>query len=128
MKRSSLTMELSVPFRFRSRNLLSPSTHIPITYPSKHQPPFLTKFVNKPKISKLTVRAQRRAPIEGLSDELNAIARCNLDFAYTRRRVRAAFADMQQQLDHCLFKVRSVFIMVTGMFQFVQVLMFMFCF
>ncbi|KAG4403305.1 hypothetical protein GLYMA_01G080600v4 [Glycine max] len=97
-------MELSVPFRFRSRNLLSPSTHIPITYPSKHQPPFLTKFVNKPKISKLTVRAQRRAPIEGLSDELNAIARCNLDFAYTRRRVRAAFADMQQQLDHCLFK------------------------
>ena len=67
------------------------------------------------------MRAQRRAPIEGLSDELNAIARCNLDFAYTRRRVRAAFADMQQQLDHCLFKVRSVFIMVTGMFQFVQV-------
>jgi len=36
---------------------------------------------------------------------LNAIARRNLDFAYTRRRVRDAFTEVQQQLDHCLFKV-----------------------
>ncbi|TKY69349.1 Caffeoylshikimate esterase [Spatholobus suberectus] len=97
-------MELSVPFRFRSRNLVSPFTHTPSRHRFKHQPPFSTKFVNKPKITTLTVRAQRKAPIEGVSDELNAIARYNLDFAYTRRRVRAAFAEVQEQLDHCLFK------------------------
>ncbi|KAL9325013.1 hypothetical protein ACSQ67_005658 [Phaseolus vulgaris] len=93
-------MELSVPFRFRSRNLNSPFMHKPISHPLKHQPPFSIK----PKNSTLTVRALRKAPLEGLSDELNAIARRNLDFAYTRRRVRDAFTEVHQQLDHCLFK------------------------
>uniref|UniRef100_A0A151UDD7 Monoglyceride lipase n=1 Tax=Cajanus cajan TaxID=3821 RepID=A0A151UDD7_CAJCA len=97
-------MELSVPFRFRSRNLLSPFARTPTSHPFMHQPPFSTKVTNKPKISTLTVRALRKEPIEGVSEELNAIARYNLDFAYTRRRVRAAFAELQQQLDHCLFK------------------------
>ncbi|XP_014519477.1 caffeoylshikimate esterase [Vigna radiata var. radiata] len=97
-------MELSAPFRFRSRNLNSPFTHIPISHPFKHPPPFSTKLVNKPTNSTLTLRALRKEPIEGLSDELNAIARRNLDFAYTRRRVRDAFTEVHQQLDHCLFK------------------------
>ncbi|XP_052726078.1 caffeoylshikimate esterase isoform X2 [Vigna angularis] len=97
-------MELSTPFRFQSRNLILPFTHIPINHPFKHPPPFSTKLVNKPKNSTLTVRALRKTPIEGLSDELNAIARRNLDFAYTRRRVRDAFTEVHQQLDHCLFK------------------------
>ncbi|KAL2347605.1 hypothetical protein Fmac_001605 [Flemingia macrophylla] len=98
-------MELSVPFRFRSPNLLlSPFTHTPTNHPFKHQTPFSTKVTIKPKIRTLTVRAQRKEPIEGVSDELNAVARFNLDFAYTRRRVRSAFAEVQLQLDHCLFK------------------------
>ncbi|CAN6451626.1 unnamed protein product [Victoria cruziana] len=42
--------------------------------------------------------------IEGASDELNAVARRNLDFAVVRRRVRSAFAGTQQELDHLLFK------------------------
>ncbi|KAJ8492716.1 hypothetical protein OPV22_014437, partial [Ensete ventricosum] len=42
---------------------------------------------------------------EGVSDELNAVAAENLDFAPARRRVRAAFADVQRHLDHFLFKV-----------------------
>ncbi|XP_031499191.2 caffeoylshikimate esterase-like [Nymphaea colorata] len=42
--------------------------------------------------------------IEGVSEELNAIARQNLDFAVVRRRVRWAFAGTQQELDHLLFK------------------------
>lgn len=36
---------------------------------------------------------------------MNAIASQNLDFAPARRRVRSAFKDAQQQLDHCLFKM-----------------------
>lgn len=53
----------------------------------------------------LTVRAKINSPIEGVSDDLNLIASRNLDFAYTRRKVRSAFTEVQLQLDHCLFKV-----------------------
>lgn len=49
--------------------------------------------------------AKQKSVIEGVSDELNKIASQNLDFAPSRRRVRSAFAEVQQQLDHCLFKV-----------------------
>lgn len=55
--------------------------------------------------TRLTVAAKKRPPIDGLSDELNAIASQSLDFAPARRRVRAAFTEVQQQLDHCLFKL-----------------------
>ncbi|XP_071927300.1 caffeoylshikimate esterase-like isoform X3 [Coffea arabica] len=49
--------------------------------------------------------AQKKKPkIEGVSDELNSIASQNLDFAPARRRVRLAFSNVQQQLDHVLFK------------------------
>nr|WGU11335.1 caffeoyl shikimate esterase 2 [Crinum x powellii] len=48
--------------------------------------------------------AARKKAIEGASDELNAIAMENLDSAPSRRRVRQAFVDIQQNLDHFLFK------------------------
>ncbi|CAH8305230.1 unnamed protein product [Eruca vesicaria subsp. sativa] len=46
----------------------------------------------------------KRSPIDGVSEELNLIASEELDQAPARRRVRSAFADLQLQLDHCLFK------------------------
>ncbi|KAH9795163.1 Hydrolase 4 domain-containing protein [Citrus sinensis] len=52
---------------------------------------------------RLIVRAEINSPIEGVSDDLNLIASRNLDFAYTRRKVRSAFTQVQLQLDHCLF-------------------------
>ncbi|THG22959.1 hypothetical protein TEA_026183 [Camellia sinensis var. sinensis] len=55
--------------------------------------------------TRLTISAKKRTVIEGVSDEMNAIASQNLDFAPARRRVRSAFKDAQQQLDHCLFKM-----------------------
>ncbi|KAK4423561.1 Caffeoylshikimate esterase [Sesamum alatum] len=51
------------------------------------------------------VMAQKKPKIEGVSDELNSIASQNLDNAAARRRVRSAFANVQQQLDHVLFKM-----------------------
>ncbi|KAA8529155.1 hypothetical protein F0562_034046 [Nyssa sinensis] len=55
--------------------------------------------------TRLTIMAKKKQRIEGVSEEMNEIASQNLDFAPTRRRVRSAFADVQQQLDHCLFKM-----------------------
>lgn len=49
--------------------------------------------------------ALKKAKIEGVSEALNEIASQNLDHAPARRRVRSAFANVQQQLDHILFKV-----------------------
>lgn len=49
--------------------------------------------------------AQNKTRIEGVSFELNKIASQNLDYAPARRTVRSAFANVQQQLDHVLFKV-----------------------
>lgn len=52
------------------------------------------------------IMAQKKKPkIEGVSDELNSIVSQNLDFAPARRRVRLAFSNVQQQLDHVLFKM-----------------------
>ncbi|CAI8584753.1 unnamed protein product [Vicia faba] len=88
-------MELSKIFRFQSFVPFSPINNSP----------FKNQLLNhKPKATKLTITAARKAPIEGVSDELNDIASYNLDFAYSRRTVRAAFTQVQQQLDHCLFK------------------------
>ncbi|PSR91159.1 Caffeoylshikimate esterase [Actinidia chinensis var. chinensis] len=53
----------------------------------------------------MTITARKWTAIEGVSDEMNAIASQNLDFAPSRRRVRSAFKQAQQQLDHCLFKM-----------------------
>ncbi|KAL3501724.1 hypothetical protein ACH5RR_036173 [Cinchona calisaya] len=55
---------------------------------------------------RVIVMAQKKKPkIEGVSDELNSIASQNLDFAPARRRVRLAFSNVHQQLDHILFKM-----------------------
>ncbi|AES97596.1 putative 2-acylglycerol O-acyltransferase [Medicago truncatula] len=98
-------MELSKTFRFQSKNLTSFIPFSPIyNNPLKNHLSFRTKLNNRPKKIKLTVTAKRKAPIDGVSEELNDIASYNLDFAYSRRRVRSAFAEVQQQLDHCLFK------------------------
>nr|GFD22027.1 caffeoylshikimate esterase [Tanacetum cinerariifolium] len=43
--------------------------------------------------------------IEGVSDQMNAITSQNLDHAPVRRRVRPTFTQVQEQLDHVLFKV-----------------------
>ncbi|KAL4561923.1 hypothetical protein LXL04_034107 [Taraxacum kok-saghyz] len=47
----------------------------------------------------------KKKPIEGVSDQMNAIASQNLDNAPARRRVRLAFTQVQEQLDHVLFKM-----------------------
>ncbi|KAG7032494.1 Caffeoylshikimate esterase, partial [Cucurbita argyrosperma subsp. argyrosperma] len=51
------------------------------------------------------VVAAKRPPIDGVPAELNKIASLKLDSAPARRRVRSAFIEIQQQLDHCLFKM-----------------------
>lgn len=51
------------------------------------------------------VMAQKKEKIEGVSDQLNSIASQNLDQAMARRRVRSAFSNVQQHLDHILLKV-----------------------
>lgn len=58
------------------------------------------------------VMAKKEPVIDGLTDEMNEIAIRNLDFAPSRRLVRSVFAEVQQQLDHCLFKVLSLHIYV----------------
>ncbi|CAI9096187.1 OLC1v1032272C1 [Oldenlandia corymbosa var. corymbosa] len=50
-------------------------------------------------------KKKKKPKIEGLSEEMNSIASEDLTFAPARRRVRFAFSDLQQQLDHVLFKM-----------------------
>lgn len=97
---TSLTAPMEPSLRFRSLSL-SPFPPLPFS-PFHRQIPITPKFnPHRP----FSVSALRRPPIEGVTDDLNAVALRNLDFAYTRRQVRAAFADVHQNLDHCLFKV-----------------------
>lgn len=97
-------MELALASTFRP---LSPPVY---THFSRipYTPSFLRRQLSpKPTLSRQTVivTAQKKPKIDGLSDELNSIASQNLDHAPARRRVRSAFANVQQQLDHILFKV-----------------------
>nr|XP_018679721.1 PREDICTED: caffeoylshikimate esterase isoform X2 [Musa acuminata subsp. malaccensis] len=55
-------------------------------------------------LRRAAVVAVARKAIEGVGDELNAVAAENMDFAPARRRVRYAFADVHRRLDHFLFK------------------------
>ncbi|XP_057758789.1 caffeoylshikimate esterase-like [Arachis stenosperma] len=104
---SHSNMNLSLTFRFRSEILsqLHFTPISPIKHPLKKQElHFSTNHKgSKPMNTKLTVTAKKTS-IEGVSEELNSIASYNLDFAYSRRKVRAAFIEVHQQLDHCLFK------------------------
>lgn len=47
----------------------------------------------------------RGTAMEGLDEEKYTISQMNLDQAPARRRVREAFIPIQQNLDHCLFKM-----------------------
>ncbi|KAF7827812.1 caffeoylshikimate esterase-like [Senna tora] len=96
-------MDLSATRRFPSHNL-SPFPPLSFSRIQQRQITITPSFTSSSNTSLLTVSAMRRPPIEGVSDELNAVALRNLDFALTRRQVRAAFAEVQQHLDHCLFK------------------------
>ncbi|XAR72344.1 2-acylglycerol O-acyltransferase [Bertholletia excelsa] len=95
-------MELCLPSTFRppeySRLRREYGTCILRQSPSK------LRVVASPRTS-LKITARKRTVIEGVSDEMNAIASQNLAFAPARRRVRSAFTEVQQQLDHCLFKM-----------------------
>lgn len=71
---------------------------------ARHYPIRWRRVTGPPRRAAVAVVAARKA-IEGVSEELNAVAAENLDFAPARRRVRAAFADVQRRLDHFLFKV-----------------------
>ncbi|CAN4121844.1 unnamed protein product [Withania somnifera] len=53
--------------------------------------------------SRTITMALKKTKIEGVSEALNEIASQNLDHAPARRRVRSAFVNVQQQLDHILF-------------------------
>ncbi|GAA0147658.1 phospholipase [Lithospermum erythrorhizon] len=80
-----------------------PSSHLPFTLL-----PTLTKnstLTHSRTYKKMTIMALNKPRLEGVSDELNSIASQNMDFAPARRRVRAAFVDVQEQLDHILFKM-----------------------
>lgn len=103
-------MDLSLTLKFRSPELsLFPVKPIsPFSLPRKQYKPIFPCPKTNPK-PHFTVTAKQRSPIEGVSKELNAIASQNLDFASCRRRVRSAFVEVQQQLDHCLFKVGFFF-------------------
>lgn len=86
------------------------SLKVSVFYRSNSEPIiFRPKLNPKPAISTLRTRpiimASKKSVIEGVSDQMNAIASQNLDFAPARRRVRSAFTEAQQQLDHCLFKL-----------------------
>ncbi|KAG7944048.1 hypothetical protein I3843_15G078100 [Carya illinoinensis] len=106
-------MDLSQRLRFRPPELyLIPGKSIsPIYFPGKQYlpiiPPSKTNLVTTLSTPRphLVLKAKIRSPLEGLSDEMNAIAFQNLDFAPARRRVRLAFVEVQRQLDHCLFKM-----------------------
>ncbi|KAG6626920.1 hypothetical protein CIPAW_15G086100 [Carya illinoinensis] len=106
-------MDLSQRLRFRPPELyLIPGKSIsPIYFPGKQYlpiiPPSKTNLVTTLSTPRphLVLKAKIRSPLEGVSDEMNAIAFQNLDFAPARRRVRLAFLEVQRQLDHCLFKM-----------------------
>ncbi|XP_065870423.1 caffeoylshikimate esterase isoform X1 [Euphorbia lathyris] len=70
--------------------------HFPIKFPSK----FSLKSANLAVLDMVKKKKQ----IEGASEELNSIASQNLDHAESRRRVRSAFIEAHNQLDHPLFK------------------------
>jgi len=106
---SETIMEPSVTLRFRSHTL-SLFPHAPISsidHPHNHLLiPISPKFSSNTTLS-VAATAKKKPSIEGVSEELNAMASQNLDFAPSRRRVRAAFTEVHQQLDHFLFKVSS---------------------
>ncbi|KAB1221069.1 Caffeoylshikimate esterase [Morella rubra] len=105
-------MDLSLTLRFRSPELsLLPGKSIcPVNFPRKQYQPIVPRPNTNPETTPYTLKprvlvtVKKRSPLEGVSQELNEIASKNLDFAPSRRRVRSAFLEAQQHLDHFLFK------------------------
>jgi acylglycerol lipase len=110
-------MDLSFTLRFRPPNppLSRRKLESPIIHPLKrflptfHRPDIKPNAKPFPMSSRThqstVVTAKLNKPIDGVSEELNLIASQNLDHAPARRRVRSAFVQVQQELDHPLFKV-----------------------
>lgn len=104
-------MDFSLTLRFRPPELsfLNRNHRYLFTSPLKRQLPTLAplKYNLNRRVLVITskINTEKTVHIEGVSEELNLIASQNLDFAPVRRRVRSAFAEVQQNLDHCLFKV-----------------------
>ncbi|XP_068491175.1 caffeoylshikimate esterase-like isoform X2 [Phaseolus vulgaris] len=98
-------MEVSEVLRFRSHSfsLFRRASISSTEHPHNHVIPIPPKFSTNTTLSVATT-AKKKSSIEGVSEELTTIASMNLDFAPSRRRVRAAFAEVHQQLDHFLFK------------------------
>ncbi|PON95947.1 Alpha/beta hydrolase fold [Trema orientale] len=103
-------MEIPQALRCRSMELSPPLS--PISQTPNQQIPTISRSSIRPKTTfsaprtkLLTVTAKKKSAIEGVSEELNSIASQNLDQAPARRRVRSAFTEIQQNLDHCLFKL-----------------------
>ncbi|XP_044489643.1 caffeoylshikimate esterase isoform X2 [Mangifera indica] len=91
--------ELSFFNRDRRSPFISPlKLHLPTWDPLKYN---LKRTVS---VTAAKINTEKRVHIEGVSEKLNLIASQNLDFAPARRRVRSAFTEVQQNLDHCLFK------------------------
>ncbi|KAJ0037302.1 hypothetical protein Pint_21968 [Pistacia integerrima] len=103
-------MELSLTLRFRPPELsfFNRNHRYLFTSPLKRQLPTVAplKYNLKRTVFVITakINTEKAVHIEGVSEELNLIASQNLDFAPVRRRVRSAFTEVQQNLDHCLFK------------------------
>ncbi|KAJ6429789.1 hypothetical protein OIU84_021232 [Salix udensis] len=110
-------MELSFALRLQPTNhSLSPQKlESPTTHPLKQFLPIISlpeinpntkPFLNLSRTRHSTiVTAKLKKPMDDVSEELNLIASQNLDYAPARRRVRSAFIQVQQELDHPLFKV-----------------------
>ncbi|XP_009394708.2 caffeoylshikimate esterase isoform X1 [Musa acuminata AAA Group] len=95
----------------RTWDLESPSMAIYTAAITRHRPIQLQPLdrvwgtpTGRP-LRRAAVVAVARKAIEGVGDELNAVAAENMDFAPARRRVRYAFADVHRRLDHFLFKI-----------------------
>lgn len=97
----------SATFRFQSHSL---SPIFSTEHPLIHVIPVSPKLSSNTTLTVAT--AKKKSNFEGVSEELKALASQNLDFASSRRLVRAAFTEVHQQLDHFLFKVTLIFLFI----------------
>ncbi|ONI31427.1 hypothetical protein PRUPE_1G312200 [Prunus persica] len=100
-----MNLSLTLSFRPTEPSLFDRKSFSPIKYAQKQHVPIFHQPKLDPRRTQFSVTAKRPSPIEGLSEEMSVMASQNLDHAPARRRVRSAFVDVHQQLDHCLFKM-----------------------
>ncbi|GAB4833595.1 hypothetical protein Ancab_031840 [Ancistrocladus abbreviatus] len=106
-------MDFPMSFRLQSP-LLRRNSAVPIRHSLKFQVStailrhgkYTKSAIEIPKANLKGIMSKKKSSaLDGLSDELKKIAALNLDYAPARRQVRLAFMDLQQRLDHCLFKL-----------------------